>query len=53
MKRYTRMLASVLSAGALLALTAGAAAAHSHTANGQLIANGQNHYAFVMQAGMA
>jgi hypothetical protein len=40
----------MLAALSLLAASAAIVSAHSHTANGQLIANGQNHYAFIMQA---
>jgi hypothetical protein len=52
MHRFRRALAAVAAAAALLALSASAAAAHSHMigSNGQVIANGQNHYAFIMQA---
>lgn len=41
-------LAAMLAAGALLALSTSAAAAHTHTIgrNGQVLANGQNHPAF-------
>ena len=50
MNRSPRVLSASLAAGALLILSASVASAHSHSANGQLIANGQNHYAFVGQA---
>lgn len=52
MHRFRPALAAVAVAAALLALSASAAAAHSHMigSNGQVIANGQNHYAFIMQA---
>ncbi|MGH2488588.1 MAG: hypothetical protein ACRDFR_03090, partial [Candidatus Limnocylindria bacterium] len=50
MSRSPRFVAAALAAGALLAVSAASVSAHSHTANGQLIANGQNHYAFIMQA---
>lgn len=38
-----RLFAAVALAGALTALGAAGAAAHPHQANGQVIANGQNH----------
>lgn len=52
MHRFRRFLAAVVTATSLLALSVSAAAAHSHVigSNGQVIANGQNHYAFIMQA---
>lgn len=52
MTRYSRLPAAVLLAAVLLAVSVGSVAAHSHTIgrNGQVVANGQNHYAFVMQA---
>lgn len=50
MNRSLRLPAATLAALALLAASTAVASAHSHTANGQLIANGQNHYAFVAQA---
>lgn len=51
MKELWRAPAAMLAALALLAASAAAASAHSHVVgkNGQLIANGQNHYAFVAQ----
>jgi hypothetical protein len=52
MNRFWRLPAAILAALGLLAVSAAAASAHSHVigSNGQVIANGQNHYAFVMQA---
>ena len=52
MNRYLRLPAAMLAALIIMALTASVATAHSHTigSNGQVIANGQNHYAFVLQA---
>lgn len=52
MNRYLRLPAAMLAALMLMAVTASVASAHSHVigSNGQVIANGQNHYAFVMQA---
>jgi hypothetical protein len=50
MIRLFRVPAALLVALGLLAASTAVASAHSHTANGQLIANGQNHYAFIMQA---
>jgi hypothetical protein len=52
MTRAIRRVAATGAAVALLAVSATAAAAHPHVIgrNGQVIANGQNHYAFVMQA---
>ena len=49
MFRLPRALAAVVAAISLLALSASMATAHSHVigSNGQVIANGQNHYAFV------
>lgn len=41
--RRSRASLALLFAGALLALTTAGVAAHPHTANGQVIANGQNH----------
>ncbi|MGH2455356.1 MAG: hypothetical protein ACRDHD_03770 [Candidatus Limnocylindria bacterium] len=51
MIRLFRVPAALLAALALLAVSAAAASAHSHVIghNGQVIANGQNHYAFQMQ----
>ena len=52
MNRYLRLPAAMLAALTLLVASAATASAHSHVigSNGQVIANGQNHYAFVMQA---
>jgi hypothetical protein len=52
MTRFPRILTALLAAATLLALSASATAAHSHVIgrNGQVIANGQNHYAFILQA---
>jgi hypothetical protein len=50
MNRSLRLPAAALAAVALLASGTAVASAHSHNVNGQLIANGQNHYAFVPQA---
>jgi hypothetical protein len=51
MNRYLRLPAAMLAALTLLAASTAVASAHSHVigSNGQVIANGQNHYAFVMQ----
>jgi hypothetical protein len=51
-KSIRRTLAAGVASSALLLLGASAATAHSHVigSNGQVIANGQNHYAFVLQA---
>ena len=49
MHKITRLTVAMLAAGALLAVSAASVSAHPHTANGQLIANGQNHYAFIPQ----
>lgn len=51
MIRLPRTLAATTAAAALLALSAATASAHTHSigSNGQVIANGQNHYAFVAQ----
>jgi hypothetical protein len=46
-KRSPRVLAAIPAAALFLVLSAGVASAHSHTANGQLIANGQNHPRFI------
>jgi hypothetical protein len=48
MTRAIRRLAATTAAVALLAVSATAAAAHTHTigSNGQVLANGQNHPAF-------
>jgi len=52
MNRFLRPPAAMLAALTLLVASAATASAHSHVigSNGQVIANGQNHYAFVMQA---
>jgi hypothetical protein len=52
MSHLRRALVALIAAATMVALSATAASAHSHTIgkNGQVIANGQNHYAFVMQA---
>ena len=52
MIRLPRTLAAMTAAAALFALSATAASAHTHSIgkNGQVIANGQNHYAFFEQA---
>lgn len=50
MIRSARFVTAALAAGALLAMSAASVSAHAHTVFGQLIANGQNHYAFIMQA---
>ncbi|TAK02304.1 MAG: hypothetical protein EPO36_02635 [Chloroflexota bacterium] len=52
MNRYLRLPAAMLAALMIMALTASVTSAHSHTigSNGQVIANGQNHYAFFVQA---
>jgi hypothetical protein len=52
MTRAIRRTAALGAAAMLLALSASAVSAHPHAIgrNGQVIANGQNHYAFVMQA---
>lgn len=49
--RAMRSLGAGLAAAGLLAVSASAVAAHPHVigANGQVIANGQNHHAFVAQ----
>lgn len=54
MIRLPRPLAAGVAAAALLALSASAASAHSHVigTNGQVIANGQNHYAFRLVDGV-
>jgi hypothetical protein len=51
MHRLFRQSAALLAALALLAATTAAVSAHSHVigGNGQVIANGQNHHAFVAQ----
>jgi hypothetical protein len=51
MTRFPRVLTALLAAATLLVLSASATAAHSHVIgrNGQVIANGQNHYAFILQ----
>jgi hypothetical protein len=51
MQRAIRRSAALLAAVALSAASASAVAAHQHQIgqNGQVIANGQNHYAFVAQ----
>lgn len=49
MTRHLRLPAATLAALSLLAVSAAMVSAHPHTANGTLIANGQNHYAFIMQ----
>lgn len=50
MTRHLRLPAAMLAALSLLAVSTAMASAHTHRANGTLIANGQNHYAFLMQA---
>jgi len=52
MNRYLRLPAAMLAALLLMVASTAVASAHSHTigSNGQVIANGQNHYAFVLQA---
>jgi len=52
MIRLFRVPAALLVALGLLIASTAVASAHSHVIgrNGQLIANGQNHYAFMMQA---
>lgn len=52
MNRRFRLLLATLGAASLLAASAVAVSAHSHVIgqNGQLIANGQNHPAFVFDA---
>lgn len=52
MTRALRRSAAVMAAALLLTVSASAVAAHPHVigSNGQVIANGQNHYGFVMQA---
>jgi hypothetical protein len=52
MIRLFRVPAALLAALGLLIASTAVASAHTHSIgrNGQLIANGQNHYAFVMQA---
>ncbi len=52
MNRYLRLPAAIVTALMLMAATASVASAHSHVigSNGQVIANGQNHYVFVLQA---
>lgn len=52
MIRLPRKLAATTAAAALLVLSATAASAHTHSIgkNGQVIANGQNHYKFFEQA---
>ena len=52
MIRLPRTLAATTAAAALLVLSATAASAHTHFIgkNSQVIANGQNHYAFVAQS---
>lgn len=54
MTRLPRSLAAAVAAAATLALGASAASAHSHVigSNGQVIANGQNHYAFRLVDGV-
>lgn len=49
MKKLWRVPAATLAAVGLLTASAAAASAHSHVigSNGQVIADGQNHYAFV------
>lgn len=51
MIRLPRTVAATTAAAALLVLSATAASAHTHSIgrNGQVIANGQNHYGFVAQ----
>ena len=51
MHRLIRLPAALVAALGLLAVSAGAVFAHPHVigGNGQVIANGQNHYAFVAQ----
>lgn len=50
MTRLLRLPAAMLVALTLLVASAAMVSAHTpHTANGQIIANGQNHYAFVAQ----
>jgi len=51
MKRLRRLLTAMLAGAALLAISVGSVSAHAHVigSNGQVIANGQNHYAFVAQ----
>lgn len=51
MTRAIRRLTATIAAMSLLVVSATSVAAHAHTIgrNGQVIANGQNHYAFVMQ----
>jgi len=51
MTRLLRRSAALVAAVMILAVSASAVAAHPHTIgrNGQVIANGQNHYGFVMQ----
>jgi hypothetical protein len=51
MIRFRRTLAATTAVAALLALSATAASAHTHSigSNGQVLANGQNHYGFVGQ----
>jgi hypothetical protein len=44
-----RLPAATLVALLLLMASTAIVSAHTHTANGQLIANGQNHYPFVLQ----
>lgn len=50
--RLIRVPAALVAALGLLIASAAVASAHSHVigSNGQVIANGQNHYAFVLQA---
>jgi hypothetical protein len=52
MTRSIRRSAALGAAVMLLAVSVSAVSAHPHTIgrNGQVIANGQNHYGFVMQA---
>jgi hypothetical protein len=52
MTRAIRRSAALGAAVMLLAVSASAVSAHAHAIgrNGQVIANGQNHYAFVIQA---
>lgn len=52
MRSTLRKSLALMAAAALLAISASAVAAHPHVIgrNGQVIANGQNHYAFVTQA---
>lgn len=49
MHRSLRLPSAMLAALALLAASTAVASAHSHTANGKLIANRQSHYAFQPQ----